>query len=85
MRRLLATVLTLSLLTGMLFAVVLALKLVAGFVSLPIALLAVLVLNVVTLLISPWVNDFVYRWLYDLERVTLAVLERRSQETVAVI
>lgn len=61
---------TVGLLFSFLLAVVLGLVLFVGPVSLPAAVVAVIVINVVTLLVSPWVNDLIYHWLYDVERVS---------------
>jgi hypothetical protein len=70
MRRGLATLFTLGLLFSFLLAVVLGLMLFVGIVSLPVAVAVVIVVNVVTLLVSPWFNDLIYGWLYDVEWVS---------------
>jgi len=85
MRRGLATLLTLGTLFTFLLAVVVGLMLYVGFVSLPIAVALVVLVNVVTLLVSPWINDLIYRWLYDLEWVDPEEFRRRSPRSVAVV
>lgn len=85
MRRTLATVLTLGLLSGMLFALIVALMLIAGVVEFGLAVVLVVLFNLVMLLVSPTINDLVYRWLYDLEWVDLAEVRERSPESAAVI
>lgn len=85
MRRGFATFLTVGLLFSFLLAVVLGMMLYVGAVSLPIAVAAVIVINVVTLFVSPWINDLVYGWLYDLEWVTPEEFRRRSSASMAVV
>lgn len=85
MRRGLATLLTLGTLFTFLLAVVVGLMLYVGFVSLPLAVALVVLVNVVTLLVSPWVNDLIYRWLYDLEWVDPEEFRRRSEASMSVV
>ena len=85
MRRALATVLTLGLLSSFVFAVVVGLMLAFGTVSLPVAIGLVVLFNFGMLLISPRINDFVYRWLYDMEWVDLAEFRERSPASARVL
>lgn len=85
MRRGFATLLTLGLLFTFLLAVVVGLMLYAGVVSLPVAVAVVVVINVVVLLVSPRVNDFIYAWFYDLEWVTPEEFRERSPASVTVV
>ncbi|MFB6311689.1 MAG: M48 family metalloprotease [Salinirussus sp.] len=85
MRRALATILTLGLLSTFLFAVILGIMLAFGVISLPVAAVLVVVLNLIILLVSPTINDFVYGWLYDLDWITLDELRERNPSGAAVI
>jgi Zn-dependent protease with chaperone function len=85
MRRAVATVLTLGLLSGFVLAVVLGLMVAFGTVSLGVAVLAVVLFNGFLLLVSPTINDFVYRWLYGLEWIGLDELGERSPAAAAVV
>lgn len=85
MRRGLATLVTLSLLFSFLLAVVVGLMLYVGFVSLPLAVALVVAINVGTLLVSPWINDLIYGWLYDVEWVSPDEFRRRSPASMDVI
>lgn len=85
MRRAFATVLTLGLLSSFVFAVVVGLMLAFGTLSLPVAVALVVLFNFGMLLVSPRVNDFVYRWLYDMEWVDLQEFRRRSPASARVI
>jgi Zn-dependent protease with chaperone function len=85
MRRALATVLTLGLLSSFVFAVVVGLMLAFGTVSLAIAIALVVLFNFGMLLVSPRINDFVYRYLYDMEWVDLAEFRERSPASARVI
>ena len=84
MRRGLATIATLALLSTFLFAIVLGLMVAFGVVSLPLAAALVVALNFGILLVSPTINDFLYRWLYDLEWITLEELRERSPRSAPV-
>ena len=85
MRRAFATVLTLSILSGFLLAVILGLMLVFDIVSLGLALGLVVAFNLLVLLVGPRFNDFLYRWLYGLEWITIEELRERSPASAAVI
>jgi Zn-dependent protease with chaperone function len=85
MRRALATVLTLGLLSSFVFVVVVGLMLAFGTVSLPIAIALVVLFNFGMLLVSPRINDFVYRYLYDMEWVDLEAFRERSPASARVI
>jgi Zn-dependent protease with chaperone function len=85
MRRGLATVLTLGLLSGFVLAVVLGAMVALGTVNVVVAAALVVVFNLVMLLVGPTVNDFVYRWLYGMEWLSLADLRERSPASAAVI
>jgi Zn-dependent protease with chaperone function len=85
MRRGLATLLTLGLLFSFLLAVVVGLMLFVGIVSLPVAVVAVVGINVAILLVSPWINDLIYGWLYDVEWISPAEFDRRSPASMNVI
>jgi len=85
MRRALATALTLGLLSSFVLAVVLGLMLAFGTVSLPVAVALVVLFNFGMLLVSPRINDLLYRWLYDMEWVDLSTYRARSPATAAVV
>jgi Zn-dependent protease with chaperone function len=85
MRRALATVFTLGTLSSFVFAVAVGLMVAFGEVSLLLAAAAMILFNLLMLLVGPFINDLVYRWLYDLEWVTLDELRQRSPESAAVI
>lgn len=85
MRRAFATVMTLGILSGFLFAVILGLMLVFDVVSLGLALGLVVAFNLLVLLVGPRFNDFLYRWLYGLEWITVEELRERSPASAAVI
>lgn len=81
----LASFLTLGLLSSFLFAVIPGFMLAFGFVSLTIAATLVVPLNLVILLVSPIINDFVYRWLSNLEWISLVDLRERTPAGAAVV
>lgn len=85
MRRLLGTLLTLALLSGFLLTIVLGLMVAFDVVSLGVAVAVVVLFNLLILLVGPRLNDFIYRWLYDLEWISLEELRERSPESAAVI
>lgn len=85
MRRFLATVLTLGLLSGFVFAVVLGLLVAFGAVNLGLAVAAVVLFNAVMLLVGPTLNDFLYRFLYDMDWVSFDEFRQRSPESAAII
>jgi Zn-dependent protease with chaperone function len=85
MRRALATVATLGMLSGFLFAIVLGFMVTVGTVSIVAAVALVVVFNFAILLVSPTLNDFLYRWLYGLEWISLDELRERSPRSAAVI
>lgn len=84
-RRTLATVLTLGLLSGFVFVVVLGLLLVFGVVDLGVAVAAVFLFNAVMLLVGPRLDDFLYRYLYDMDWVTFEAFRERSPASAAVV
>lgn len=81
----LASTVTLGLLGGFLFVVILGLMLFFEVVSLGFALGAVVVFNLLIWLVSPWINDFMYRFLYDMRWVTLEELRSLSPESARVV
>lgn len=83
MRRGLATVTTLLVLSGFLLAVVLGLMVAFGAIDITLAVLLVVGLNFAILLISPTISDFIYGWLYDLEWITLEELRERSPRSAS--
>lgn len=85
MRREVASLVTLSLLFSFLLAVVLGMMLYVGTVSLPVAVVAAIVVNVAILLVSPWINDQIYGWLYDVEWVAPENFRDRSPASMAVV
>lgn len=85
MRRGIATILTLSLLSGFLLAIILGLMVALDAVSLGVAVVVVIAFNLLVLLVGPRFNDFLYRWLYDLEWITLDELRDRSPASAEVI
>lgn len=85
MRRGLATLSTLRLRSGFLLAIILGLMLAFDAVSLGVAVVFVILINLATLLVGPWINDFICRWLYGLEWITLDELREQPQASVAVI
>jgi len=85
MRRGLATLFTLGLLFSFLLAVVVGLMLAVGFVSLPLAVLLVVLINAVMLFGGPWLNDRLYDWLYGVEWVDPETVRERSPASMDVI
>lgn len=85
MRRTLASLFTLSLLFSFLLAVVVGLMVFFGELSLGVAVVIVILFNGVMLLVSPYINDFIYRFFYDMTWVSLEELETRSPESAAVV
>ena len=85
MRRGLATVATIGMLSGFLFAIVLGIMVAVGTVSVVAAAVLVVLFNLAILLVSPTLNDFLYRWLYGLEWIAIDDLRERSQRSAAVI
>ncbi|MXR51821.1 M48 family metalloprotease [Halovenus sp. WSH3] len=85
MRRGIATILTLGLLSGFLLAIILGLMIALGTVSLGVAVLAVVLINALVLFVGPWFNDLLYRWLYGLEWISLDELRERSPASAAAI
>ena len=85
MRRAIATLLTLGLLFSALLAVVVGLMLFTGFVSLPVAVALTVLINLAVLLLSPWLNDRIYGWLYDVEWVSPERFRERSPASMAVV
>lgn len=85
MGRVLATVLTLALLSGFVFAVIVGLMLAFGVVSLAVAVVLVVAFNGLLLLVGPTLNDFVYRWLYDMEWISIDEVRGRSPASADVI
>lgn len=85
MRRGIATLFTLGVLFSFLLAVVLGLMLFAGFVSLPVAVALTVLINVGVLLVSPWLNDRLYDWLYDVEWVSPERFRERSPASMNVV
>jgi len=78
-------VFTLGLLGSFLFAVILGLMLFFEVVSLGIALGLVVLVNFLVWLVSPRVNGFIYRYLYDMRWVTLDELRNMSPESAQVV
>ncbi len=85
MRTTLASVVTLGVLSAFLVTAILGVMMFIGFISLPLALLGVIIINVVMWLVSPKINDFVYRFMYDMSWVSLEEFRERSPKSVAVI
>ncbi|MFT4947194.1 MAG: Zn-dependent protease with chaperone function [Natronomonas sp.] len=85
MRRGIATILTLGLLSGFLLAIILGLMIALDAVSLGVAVVLVILFNLLVLLVGPRFNDFLYRWLYGLEWITLDELRERSPASAAAI
>lgn len=85
MGRVLATVLTIGLLSTFVFVVIVGLMLVFGVVSLAAAVVLVVLFNGLLLLVGPTVNDLIYRWLYDLEWITADELRERTAASAAVV
>jgi len=84
MRRALATALTLGLLSGFVFAVVLGLLVAFGALDLTIAVALVVLFNAVMLLVGPTLNDLLYRYLYDMDWVSFEEFRERSAASAAV-
>jgi len=85
MRRTIASLCTLSLLFSFLLAIVIGLMVLFGELSLGLAIVAVILINGVMLLVSPFINDLIYRFFYDMSWVSLEELEARSPESAAVV
>ena len=81
----LASAFTLALLGSFLFAVIVGLMLFFEVVSLTVAVGAVIVVNLLVWLVSPRINDFMYRYLYDMRWVTLEELRSLSPESARVV
>jgi Zn-dependent protease with chaperone function len=84
-----ASLITLSLLGGMVmalcFAVVFILQSDQPAVGLAIALVFTVVFNAVAFFISPWLMDLTQHWLYQTRWISLAELEQTSPESAQVI
>ncbi len=68
-----------------LLAVVIGLIVFFGQLSLRLAVAAVIVTNAVMLLVSPYINDFMYRFFYDMRWISLEELEAETPASAAVI
>lgn len=84
-----ASVVTISLLFGMVFVLCLSLALIENSrnpgLGLIIAIAATLLFNLAAFFLSPWLMDLVQGWLYQTRWVELAEIERHSPETARVI
>jgi Zn-dependent protease with chaperone function len=85
MRRGFASLLTLSLLSGFLFAIILGLMVALDTISIGVAVVAVVLINLFILLVGPRFNDLLYRWLYGLEWISIEELRDRSPSSAAVM
>ena len=85
----LASLLTLSLLGGMVLALVLSIVFIIGSenpgTGLAISVAITLVFNLVTFFVSPWLMDLTQKWLYQTRWVSLAEIAEYSPETAEVI
>jgi len=85
MRLALASAFTLSLLSAFLLAVVTGLMLATGIINFPLALLLIAIINFVIWLVSPKISDFIYRYFYDMEWITIEELRKKSSQSADVI
>lgn len=81
----LATLFTLGLLFSFLHAVVVGLMLFVGVLNLTVAAAAVVVINVLILLVSPWFDDRIYGWLYAVHWMSPRGFEECSPASTAAI
>lgn len=85
-RLLLASVWSLGLLSGFVLILILMIVGFAGVsISLPMAIGFTILWNLVLWLVSPWVSDFIYRWLYKVEWKTIDELTAKSPESARII
>ena len=75
-----ASLLTLGVLSGFVLAIILAIAYVMGDVSWQAVIITIILYNVLAWLISPYINDLIYRWLY---RVTFYEFHQIKNERYA--
>ena len=84
-----ASIITMTLIGGMVLALVLAVVFILGSenptTGLAIAVVITLVFNLAAFFISPWIMDLTQKWLYKTRWVSLAEIAALSPETVEVI
>lgn len=85
-RLLLASVWSLGLLSGFVLILVLMLMGFAGMnIDLPIAIGITVLWNLLLWLVSPWISDFIYRWLYKAKWYSIDEIAAKSPESAKVI
>lgn len=62
-----ASLVTLGLLSGFVFAIILAATYLADIFSWPLVIILVVLFNVITWLVGPYISDLMYRWFYKIE------------------
>lgn len=62
-----ASLVTLGLLSGFVFAIIVAAAYLADIFSWPLVIILVVLFNVVTWLVGPYISDFMYKWFYKIE------------------
>lgn len=80
-----ASLVTLSLLTAMVAGVVIAALVAAGSLDVGFALVLVLIINAVIFFISPWITDWMLRWVNKVEFIDDTTLKSRYPHVHAVI
>lgn len=81
MRLYLASLFTLSLLFGMLFAVLFSLFYIVGIINVYFLIFLTLIWNFLLWLVSPRVSDFIYRYFYKLRWISLEDIRSRAPNT----
>ncbi len=81
----LASLLTLFLLSGFVFATLLLVFYLYGYVDFVLLILLTVAYNIIVWLISPKISDFIYRYFYQLRWVSLEELARKSAGAARVI
>ncbi len=62
-----ASLVTLGLLSGFVFAIIVAAAYLADIFSWPLVIILVVLFNLVTWLVGPYISDLMYRWFYKIE------------------
>lgn len=84
-----ASLVTLGLLSGFVFAIILAAVYLADMVSWPLVIILVILFNVIIWLLGPYISDLMYKWFYKIEfyeyeqikdRAPMAFLKRVCDE-----
>ncbi len=85
-RLILASMWSLGLLSGFVLILILMIMGFTGVdINLPIAIGITVLWNVLLWLVSPWISDLIYGWLYKAEWVGIEWIEKRSPESAKII